>query len=94
LNPSRSPQLAIEGENYTGGKMNPQFCRPAVQEQDEAATREFDGQITASTEHAKQYGALLARAVMITKRSSASAPGGGDRGGLRGSKLRGSQLRR
>jgi rubrerythrin len=62
LTPARSLELAIEGETYEYTEMYPQFRHLAVQEGNQAAAREFDGQIAESKEHADFFRQTLAKA--------------------------------
>ncbi len=54
--------LAIEGETYEYTEMYPKFRHLAVEEGQEAAVKEIDGQIAESKEHAARFQQILEKA--------------------------------
>ena len=62
MSAARALEMAIEGETYEYTEMYPKFRHLAVQEGNEAAVAEFDGQIAESKEHAEQFRATLEKA--------------------------------
>ena len=59
LTVERMLELAIEGETYEYTEMYPQFRHLAMKEKDDAAVKEFDGQIAESREHAERFAKVL-----------------------------------
>lgn len=55
LTPAKALEIAIEGETYEYTEMYPKFRHLAVQEGNQAAVAEFDGQIAESKEHADNF---------------------------------------
>jgi rubrerythrin len=62
LTPSKSLELAIEGETYEYTEMYPKFRHLAIAEGNAAAAQEFDGQIAESKEHAEFFRQTLEKA--------------------------------
>jgi len=62
MSPARALQIAIEGETYEYTEMYPTFRHLAIQEGNDPAVAEFDGQIAESREHAAQFRATLDKA--------------------------------
>jgi rubrerythrin len=62
LDPARCLELAIEGETHEYTEMYPSFRHTALEEQQQAAVKEFDEQIAESKEHADQFKAVLEKA--------------------------------
>jgi rubrerythrin len=62
LDPAKCLGLAIEGETHEYTEMYPSFRHTAIEEQQHAAVKEFDGQIAESMEHADQFKAVLEKA--------------------------------
>jgi rubrerythrin len=62
MSPARALQIAIEGETYEYTEMYPKFRHLAIQEGNDPAVAEFDGQIAESKEHAEQFRATLEKA--------------------------------
>ena len=61
ITPIRALEIAIEGETYEYTEMYPRFRKTAIEEGNEAAVQEIDGQIAESKEHAKQFQTVLAK---------------------------------
>ena len=55
-------QMAIDGETYEYTEMYPKFRHLAVEEGNQAAVTEMDGQIAESKEHAERFANILALA--------------------------------
>lgn len=55
LTPTKSLEIAIEGETYEYNEMYPKFRHLAVEEGNAAAVAEFDEQIAESKEHAEAF---------------------------------------
>ncbi|WP_019141698.1 rubrerythrin family protein [Noviherbaspirillum massiliense] len=55
MTPAKALEIAIEGETYEYTEMYPKFRHLAVQEGNQAAVAEFDGQIAESKEHAAAF---------------------------------------
>lgn len=62
MNPARCLEMAIEGETYEYSEMYPTFRHAAIEENNQAAVREYDEQIAESREHAEQFKAVLDKA--------------------------------
>lgn len=62
MDAARCLDMAIAGETYEYTEMYPKFRHLAVQENNEAAVREFDEQIAESVEHAQRFQATLEKA--------------------------------
>lgn len=62
LDPAKCLELAIEGETYEYTEMYPSFRHMAMQEQNDAAVKEFDEQIVESKEHAEMFQEVLEKA--------------------------------
>ncbi len=62
LTPARALEIAIEGETYEYTEMYPKFRHLAVEEGNNAAVQEFDGQIAESKEHAENFRRTLEQA--------------------------------
>ena len=62
MDTARCLDMAIAGETYEYTEMYPKFRHLAVQENNEAAVREFDEQIAESVEHAQRFQATLEKA--------------------------------
>lgn len=62
MDTARCLDMAIAGETYEYTEMYPKFRHLAMQEQNEAAVREFDEQIAESVEHAQRFQATLEKA--------------------------------
>jgi rubrerythrin len=54
--------MAVEGETYEYTEMYPKFRHLAVQEGNDAAVKEMDGQIAESKEHAERFARILEKA--------------------------------
>jgi len=55
-------EIAIEGETHEYTEMYPEFRHTALEEQNHAAVKEIDEQISESREHAEQFNEVLAKA--------------------------------
>lgn len=62
MDAARCLDMAIAGETYEYTEMYPKFRHLAMQENNEAAVREFDEQIAESVEHAQRFQATLEKA--------------------------------
>ncbi len=62
MDSARALQIAIEGETYEYTEMYPRFRHLAVEEGNQAAAAEFDGQIAESREHAEFFRQILEKA--------------------------------
>ncbi|MBI2778354.1 MAG: rubrerythrin [Gammaproteobacteria bacterium] len=62
MDAARCLDMAIAGETYEYTELYPKFRHLAVQENNEAAVREFDEQIAESVEHAQRFQATLEKA--------------------------------
>ena len=62
MSAARCLEMAIAGETYEYTEMYPAFRHLAVQENDAAAAREFDGQIAESIDHVRHFKATLEKA--------------------------------
>ncbi len=62
MSAARCLEMAIAGETYEYTEMYPNFRHLAMQENDAAAVREFDGQIAESIDHAQRFKATLEKA--------------------------------
>jgi rubrerythrin len=62
ITPARALEIAIEGETYEYTEMYPQFRHLAMQEGNEAAVKEMDGQIQESKDHAQAFKLVLEKA--------------------------------
>ena len=62
MNVARCLEMAIAGETYEYTEMYPTFRHLAIQENNAAAVREFDEQITESIDHAQRFKATLEKA--------------------------------
>jgi rubrerythrin len=59
---AKALEIAIEGETYEYTEMYPKFRHLALEEGNQAAVAEFDGQIAESKEHADQFRLTLEKA--------------------------------
>jgi rubrerythrin len=62
LTPTKSLEIAIEGETYEYTEMYPKFRHLAVEEGNQAAVAEYDEQIAESKEHAENFKRTLEKA--------------------------------
>ena len=62
ITPARALEIAIAGETYEYSEMYPGFRRTAVEEGNDAAIAEIDGQIAESKEHAARFKVTLEKA--------------------------------